>query len=443
MDALQTEIARVLAARAMSGRRATYQQVGEIVGWAHPTGRGLGRHLEVVLQELADRGLPPLTTILVPKGQTRPSEDAMVWIRGVLGDINIEAAQRSVFDFDWSTVPDLAPATDALPVARPVWLTSFWGFDPARWGCIGFADEARRIRFLRGSQPGVLVAIYVTKGRGPEDMRGQVVGILEISHETGHASAFLSGDRWAQKENDPEARGKWLFALRATRAWRVVPEDYRPVHELLPAAYASADPQLIGSNGVPVSPEEAERLFQLEVYEVEVYGQTEPVNASIMTLEAAVSQTRGGPIATRGYEVGETDGPRHLYILKLEGDIAAWLGRTPAEVDGRWIIKVGLSKSPMSRRDQIQGSWPRGVFQWSVFRPKDPMEPAPYANGAVALKGEDAMKARLVNEGAEWLGGEYYLTEEWLVSSAWTAGRVEAEAAQAAFEASNVTMQTN
>lgn len=353
MDALQFEIARFLAAKALHKRRTTYQQVGEAVGWNHPTGRGLGRNLEVILHYLAGRGLPPLTTILVKKGERHPAEDAMAYIRSALGAIDIEATQQQVFAFDWTSVPELAPTADTLPDGRQVWLTSFWGFDPANWGCIGFADEARRARYLNNSKPGALVAIYVTKGKGPENMRGKVVGVLEISHEIGHAKEFISGDRWAEKERDQDSHGKWLYAVKATRAWRIVPEDWRPVEELFPQAYRGSNAELIGANGVPVSADEAAELYELDVYEVPVYGQTEPVDPTIQTLESALSPSRAVRPASRPYWVGETDGPKHLYILRLVGNIGAYLGRRASEVEDKHIIKVGFSKSPQARRDQI------------------------------------------------------------------------------------------
>jgi hypothetical protein len=40
MDSMQTEIARFLAEKAIRQTRATYQQVGDAVGWNHLTGRG-------------------------------------------------------------------------------------------------------------------------------------------------------------------------------------------------------------------------------------------------------------------------------------------------------------------------------------------------------------------------------------------------------------------
>jgi hypothetical protein len=430
MDALQFAIVRFLAEKALQQRRTTYQQVGEAIGWNHPTGRGLGRNLEVILHELADQGLPPLTTILVKKGERHPAEDAITYIRGVLGAIDIEAAQQEVFAFDWTSVPELAPTADTLPDGRQVWLTSFWGFDPASWGCIGFADESRRTRYLSNSKPGTLVAIYVTKGKGPENMRGKVVGVLELSHETGHARKFISGDRWAEKERDPNARGKWLLAIKATRAWRIIPEDWRRVEDLFPQAYGSSHPEFIGASGVPLSTDEAAKLYELDVYEVPVYGQTNPVDPTIQTLESALSLSRAVRPASQPYWVGETDGPKHLYILRLAGDIAAYLGRRVDELEDKHIIKVGFSRSPQARRDQIQSAYPKGTFNWEVVKPSPQPDTAPYANADIAIAGEDAMKKRLVEDGAEVLGGEFFLADDGLIYRTWAAGNNAAKTAQ-------------
>jgi hypothetical protein len=435
MDGFQLEIVQILAAKAARRSRATYQQVGEAVGWGHPDGRGLGAHLRIILHELADRGLPPLTAILVPKGERHPPAGAVALIRNVAGDIDIDTLQRQVFDFDWTSVPDLAPRRDTLPEGRDTWLTSFWGFSPDQWGCIGFSDAQKRNRFVSATKPGVLVAIYVTKGKGPVDERGKVIGLMEVSHEAGHAEQFISGDAWARKESDPESRGKWSFALKATRAWRIVREDWKAVDELFPEAYASADPQFIGAAGMPIGANEAETLLQLDVYEVPVYGQDTPVDETITTLEAALAPSRAIPPAQSGYWVGETDGPKHLYILKLKGDIAAYLGRGAAAVKDKAVIKVGFSRSPLTRRDQIQRAYPVGAFKWEVLKPQVSATPAPYANARIAIVGEDAMKARLVDDGAESLGGEFFLAEDWLVHTTWAAGQFAANAAQSVHSA--------
>ncbi|TAW11128.1 hypothetical protein [Rhizobium ruizarguesonis] len=431
MNAFQIEIARVLVRKALRKQRVTYQQVGEAVGWAHPTGRGLGPHLEVVLHYLADKGLPALTTIVVKKGHRHPAADAMVYIRSALGNIDIEATQQEVFSFDWRSVPEMAANDDQLPADRGAWLTSFWGFDPASWGCIGFADEWRRNAYLKNSKPGGLVAIYVTKNKGPKEMRGKVIGVLEIGHDAGHAKDFISGEHWAAKELDSASKGKWQYAVKATRAWRIVPEDWQPVETLFPRAYGNTNAELIGANGVALDADECAALYGLDVYEVPVYGQAAPIDPTIQTLESALVPSRAVRPPSSPYCVGETDGPKHLYILKLAGNIAAYLGRPAKELEEKHIIKVGFSKSPRARRDQIQSAYPKGAFNWEVFKPDPQPDAAPYSNAEVAIAGEDAMKKRLIEEKAEVLGGEFFLADDWLIYSTWSVGRMVAEKAEA------------
>lgn len=438
MDSFQFEIAKFLASKALQGRRTTYQQLGEAVGWSHPTGRGLGPHLDVILQFLSSNNLPPLTAILVRKGQKHPPQGTVDYMVEKLGYESIDAAQDEVFSFDWNSVPELQPDPTNLPIGREVWLTSFWGFDPSKWGCIGFADEAKRNRFLSQSQPGSLVAIYVTKGKGPDDMRGKVVGILELSHDAGHAKQFISGDRWREKELDPESKGKWLHAVRATRAWSIVPEDWKRVEDIFPEAYGSAHPEFIGASGVKVSAEEAGNLLQLDVHEVHVYGSTNPADPTIQTLESALSPSKAIPPPSKPYEVGETDGPKYLYILKLQGDIAAYLGCTPSDVEDKSIIKVGFSKSPLARRNQIQSAYPHGTFSWSVLLPSPQPDEPPYSNARIAIAGEDAMKKRLIDENAGILGGEFFLAEDWLVHKTWAAGNHAAQQAEDESDAQEV-----
>ncbi len=427
MNELEWQIARFLAQKASGRSRTTYQQVGEKIGWPHPTGRGLGDHLYEILHYCKEQGLPPLTTILVKKGEKVPAADAMYYIRSALGDLDIPVAQQAVFDFDWSTVPGFVDPNEEHERGQAMWLTSFWGFDPANWGCIGFAEEWRRNKFLSQSRDGALVAIYVTRGKGPVNMRGKVVGILQLSHEVGPAKNFISGDAWARKQNDPESKDKWMYAVRATRAWRVVEEEWKDVDKIFSETYGSNNPELIGAQGVKLTKGEAEALGHLSVYEVPVYGQTGRTNSSLGSLESALSPSRAVPPATEPYWVGEVDGPKHLYILELTGDIATYLRRAPADVERKKIIKVGFSKSPTSRRDQIQAAYPAGQYKWEIALTGDLESAPPYPCAEVAIIGEDAMKRRLVEEGAESLGREFYLAEDWLVHKTWSAGKFAAD----------------
>ena len=416
-------IARVLVAKAKTKSRITYKQVGQDIGWGHPEGRGLGNHLYELLHYCKDNGLPPLTTILVKKGMKLPASDSMKYITQALGNIDVAQAQHDVFAFDWSKVPEFAAPKVRLPLGKPVWLSSFWGFTPESWGCIGFTEKWMLDHFLRASDSETaLVVTYVTKGKGPKNMRGNVVGIYEVTRQIGFVDNFVDGDLLAQLEANDDAKGKWKYSLKASRAWRISEEDWKPVEEIFKESYSIDKARYIGAQGVLVTAEESERLRSLTVYEVPVYGQTEKIISAITTFENAIKPSRAVYPATEPYWVGETDGPKHLYILHLTGDIAAYLGRKPEEVEGKRIVKVGFSKSPLSRRDQIQAAYPAGSFKWEVLYPKEIPADPPYPNAEVAIAGEDAMKNRLQNAGCKPLGGEFYLADEKVIGLAWDDG---------------------
>jgi hypothetical protein len=160
-----------------------------------------------------------------------------------------------------------------------------------------------------------------------------------------------------------------------------------------------------------------------------VHGQNNRVGGKASKLETALLPSRAVPPAVGTYWMGETDGPKYLYILELNGDIAAYLGRPADQVDRMSIIKVGFSRSPLSRRDQIQSAYPRGQFKWVVRYPENIDDLPPYPNAMVAITGEDAMKKRLVDEGAEVLGGEFFLADEGQIIRTWYAGKYAADTA--------------
>lgn len=211
-------------------------------------------------------------------------------------------------------------------------------------------------------------------------------------------------------------------------------EDWRAVDELFPKAYGSAQAQFIGAQGVRVGSDEAGQLLSLTVYEVPVYRQTHAVDPTIQPLGSALKPSNAVPPAKKPYVVDEVDGPKHLYVLKLEGDLATYLGRSTAELENRMIIKVGFSRSPLSRCDQIQSAYPAGTYRWKVLKPElIPTEP-PYSCAEVAIAGEDEMKAKLVKVEAESLGGEFFLADANAVQQAWGAGLHAAKEKQRAMQ---------
>lgn len=308
-----------------------------------------------------------------------------------------------------------------------VWLTSMWGFDPEIWGFLGFTEESDQRWFLERSKPGALVAVYVTTGpKAPPELRGKLVGILEIGARRGRGQDFMPGDHFAAKERDPSERNRWNNAIEVTRAWRVVPGQEPEIELLLPRTLGPSKGEgnhrrMIGRRGRRVDISELNKLKSLPVVETPVYRGRRTLDPDPCLLGEKLKTSRAVPRSTSPYSVDEEDGPKHLYILRLKGNLANFLDKTKDELVGMEVIKVGYSKAPDLRCRAFNKALPRCAFEWEVWKTEngDP----PHANWRIAQDGEDAMKAKLADLGAEPLGGEFFLASSGAALNAWASGQ--------------------
>lgn len=333
-------------------------------------------------------------------------------------------------------IPERPPLDRCLPAdqikSEPpnVWLTSFYGFAPEIWGFIGWTKPKQRERFIQNSQPGALMVIYGTKGdeTHPDD-QGKLLGIYECSHHTGHSSDFL--DPVAQARLAREGRSeRWRDAVQCTRAWEIAPNERLYVDDFAHLSYSKTKWREIGSQGIKLQREEAVKLLNLTVTEVPVYKGAKILDASPTTLGNALKPSQAGPNARHDYTVSvEPDGPKELYIFKLKGDVANYLGRPQTDIDDKVIIKVGLSKSPAARLKQLQANLPTGSYRWEILRSTVLDGDKAYSCHDVAVKGEDKMKI-VLDEFAESLGGEFFLSDVGMILRAWVLGKNTALAAE-------------
>lgn len=299
-----------------------------------------------------------------------------------------------------------------------VWLTSFYGFNPAQWGYLGFSTKGQRDHFIKNTQPGTMVVIYGHKSKAPEGQRGQVIGIQQVSHRVNSAQAFMDPAIWAAKEADEVTKGKWELGVKAIRAWKVVPESYLTIDDFANESYTASRAQFIGSQGVRLTPAEARKIFDLTLIETSVFGECNIDIAVPVKGEILLRASKPGPVSQTSYMVKEAEGPKENYILQLNGDLNAFLGR-PAE--GRKVVKVGMSVSPSSRMETFNAALPACAFSWSILRSNLLDGRAPYASSQLGLRGEEGMKQVMASR-AEWLGGEFYLASQDVIDAAWAAG---------------------
>lgn len=319
---------------------------------------------------------------------------------------------------------------DAIKSDPPnVWLTSLYGFRPDKWGLFGFTKEADRQRFLKRSLPGVLVVIYAASG-AKRDKAGNIIGIQQCSHEMGTAEEFMCPNAWLDKQNDPNWRAKWNYGVRVVRAWRVTPESQINVRDFAPLTTATGAWQYIGAAGEQLKSEEALKLLRLDIIEVPVYHGL-PIAASVASSsEKVFSPSKAGPVAQSAYTAREAEGPKHLYILKLTGDPAAFLGK---DVGGLSIYKVGFSCSPITRCNTLNSCFPEGIFQWRIEKSTYSDGRSAYPSSQHAIAGENAMKNSLDSK-ARSLGNEFFLAARDEIENAWMEGNIAA----AQFEGNHV-----
>lgn len=297
-----------------------------------------------------------------------------------------------------------------------VLFTGFWGWSPETWGTIGWTGQrglTRRTNILSQLTDPFITVCYVTSNKtyiDPE-LKGQIAGFYLVSHETGSRNEFTHPNH---HENEPE---KWEHSLRAIRAFSYLPEYRLSLSDLDPTMVNRA--RSISAMGeILTDPEQIKILKETPWVEVDVYTSSKQISG-VEDAFLEHGKVRAGPANKGGYVVPPVTQllPRQLYVLRLDGDTDAFIGKP---CNGSSIYKIGLSASPDMRRQAFQKSMPRGSFQWLVERTSMETGFDEYSfDDAVA--GEDAMKKHL-SEHAEWLGGEFYLTTESEIETAWQKG---------------------
>lgn len=355
--------------------------------------------------------------------------EAHGWEKGVLtfGQIapsRVKATYGSVEAFVKAHADGLHfnPTLDPLAAIRAdppeVFLKSFYGFTPETWGFLGYTASHMRDRFLRESKPGALVVICGTSSAPDPKERLRVLGMQQQTHIKGVKWDFLAPERHNSERLDPDRSRRWHHALKATRAWRI-PEEERPlVKDIFPQTHKGGDNgTAVGSYGLRLQPSEAQIILGLNLYEVSVFGGN-AVDALVAgPANELLKPSRPGPVSQSGFMVREAEGPKHLYILRLEGEEERLLGYNPA---GRWVVKVGFSVAPSVRCRAHNQALPACAFGWKILHSTHEEGRLPFPSSKPALAGEGVMKAMLDRE-ARSLGGEFFLAEPAAIQRAWRA----------------------
>lgn len=305
-----------------------------------------------------------------------------------------------------------------------VFIKSFHGFTPENWGFLGFTETFARDKFVRESKPGALLIVAGTSKAPDPSERLRVLGMQQQTHIHGTKWEFLAPEWHDEERNDSYRAGRWIHGLKAIRAWKI-PQEYRPfVSDIFPHTHnGGKNGTAIGAYGMQLTFQEVQRFLGLPLFETDIYGG--PSVEVLMPGPAAIvlKPSKPGPVSQSGYMVREAEGPKHLYMLRLDGDADTFLGYSAA---GRSIVKVGFSVSPQTRRDAHNRALPACAFQWHIQNSTYAEKRQPFPTSNHALAGEKAMKELLDRDGKS-LGGEFFLADRNSIDRAWKAAIHAAE----------------
>lgn len=299
-----------------------------------------------------------------------------------------------------------------------VLFTSFWGWTPETWANVGWSKERGRTyrdNLLKRVTNPFIAVIYVTRDPDKRDLElvGKVAGFYLMSHETGDRDKFSHPCQWRRH---PE---KWRNSIRANRAFTYIADPPLIAKEFEPALSTGAAQSIAGWGKVLTDHSQISVLRNLPWREEAIYRAEIPCEASEEE-QAILGMVRAGPNAVQPFLVSPNTATLgwQLYVLRLDGKTDAFLDRPS---DGRSIFKIGLSRTPDTRRRDLQKAMPLGAFRWRSEQMADrPPIGSKYSFDA-AVAGETAMKLFLA-QNAEWLGGEFYLATKEQIEEAWQLG---------------------
>ncbi|MFQ3246610.1 MAG: hypothetical protein ACI9SP_003263 [Arenicella sp.] len=333
---------------------------------------------------------------------------------------NPECSYSDIFDGE----PNLSLSHPILDQYDGASITSFWGWSPQTWGCVGFSQQGRRNTIVSETVDPFVMVIYVTENadepeEGGTDYRGKVAGFYVVSHEL--------VDRFSatHEKHHAEESEKWRYSLKAIQAYEIIPEDRPAIRDFEPSIHKGNKAQAVSKHSTLLSKAAFEKLKTYSYREVPVYGSDESLGFEITSPTPKVISSKGyvagGNANGSGYYVPpERDSEKELYILKMSGDVSAFLSE-PAE--GRDIYKIGLSMSPDTRANFFNKAMPRGQFVWEVVSSTCRDGDKRYPDFKTAEKGEMAMKVFLSENADKHLGGEFYLASKSVIDQSWFIGR--------------------
>lgn len=295
--------------------------------------------------------------------------------------------------------------------------TKVHGFDPARWGGLGFPRDAQlaTTQTLLTRHPDNLVLHIATRGEDTApDERGRVLGWARLSADAVATHDLVEPRLWETSvaKHGPD---RWPNAIPYLEAWLF---DHPPLEdEFLPrlTGYARA----MGNGLIPLSEEEASPLVMRSMTAKEVYRHGDHLrrlqwNAARLAAPVDPHLFRP-PMPPLGHILQErTDGQAYTYCAVLEGEAAAASFDAGREVGAR-AYKIGWSSDIEKRERNLNFGMPDcDRLRWRMQRLY------PHASHGDARAMEESVHCELASlRGARAGSQEVFILPPGRMRSAW------------------------
>lgn len=288
-----------------------------------------------------------------------------------------------------------------------IWLRSFYGFSPEEDGFLGWTERANRDRLMALLSPGDLFLVYgADSSETPPHQKRQALGLLAVDLQP-IMDVDKQSEAGRRRKLDNGWQNRWIYALPVRRAWRI--ENRIDIRHLAQTTYSPESGRAIAAWSKRLSEDDVERVKGVNVVEIPVFG--EPPLADPPTKPQRFIEffrpSRGLTPAFGTQERTTADGDHVLYLLRYNGDVASFLGRSLLDVRRKVVVKLGYSNEPDRRCAEVNGGIPPAAkHRWSIW-----LKSAPYHDGMSAKLAEDCLKATF-DQRYESLGGEFFLADE-------------------------------
>lgn len=290
---------------------------------------------------------------------------------------------------------------------KRVWIKAFFGFGPEEWGVLGFTKPGDRESFLQEFRKGDLVLIYGSSSKETTKReRKLALGFIEIDPVRINDSEKMS----AEARQNKIAKGwgnRWTYGVPIRRAWRITRQI--EIKHIAKLTYTRNKARRIASRGEVLTPEEMEFALKLPVVPCNVFGE-KPVTkggAQQLEMEAAFKPSRGVTPAFGERTSTYVDGETFLYMMAAQGDVPAFLKRSREKVDGKSLVKIGITNNLAERCKQLNSGFPpASEFKWVLRLTSQ----KPFKSAKDAKTAEDHLK-KVLEKDFESMGGEFFLGE--------------------------------